>query len=143
MGLILKLFGGLIIGAALIFGLVVGGYYIRWGVAPWMGRLEVQEQTHTGAYMQQSYNYFYSMYNIIKSYQTTIDTQEELLKEPCSEDMRETLQINIVGIKGQRAYSISEYNSRSAAEWTTGQFRDWSLPYRLAVVNGTLAEYDN
>lgn len=120
-----------VIGGILLVAVSVpAGWAIRYYTAPIEGKVQVQEQTHTSSFMMAAYNYFFAANEQIKAYDVMISSQESLLAS-CSEEIHDTILLNIAGIKGQKAQSIAEYNAKAQAEWTTGQFRDWQLPYHI------------
>lgn len=116
---------------AVVIVLIGGGWAFRYFTAPIEGRVTAQEQIQSAPMMITAYNHFYDLYAAIKSYDPMIQAQKDILAQTTSETDRSRILINIAGITAQKARSIQQYNADAQKEYTIGQFKDKSLPYRL------------
>ena len=91
--------------------------------APIRGETEEIEITNTGAYRVQGYERFYDLHEDVAA------VDQKLKAYPASLDTRQLTEC--VGLLARRADLVSEYNSSSRAERTTGQWRAADLPETL------------
>ncbi len=125
--------GKIVLGIGIVLLIIVGGWAYRYFTAPIEGRVGVQERIQSATNIIVSYNFFHDLYGAILSYDTSLKALEDELSQVTSEGEKERILATIAGLKGQRARAIQEYNANARKSYTTGQFRDWQLPYQIEV----------
>lgn len=114
-----------------VFGAVAAvSWSWRYFTAEVRGVVGAEERIQSAPSRIAAYDRFFDLCAAIQGHEGTIGAQQELLQSASATDA-ERITANIAALKGRRAQDIARYNADAAKDYTVGQFRSASLPYRL------------
>lgn len=125
-GIILMIFVVLVL-------MVPAGWAIKYFTADIRGRIEANETIKSGDNRIAQYDHFFNLCASVQADEARLEALKvELEKTPDDVD-KSRLLANITGVTSHRARIITQYNADAAKNYTSGQFRDSNLPYRLHI----------
>lgn len=116
---------------AIIVALTMGGFGIRYLLAPVRGAVDAREQIQSAPNRIVQYNHFFDLCASIQGNEDAIVAQRAQLATAETVENRARINANIAGITAARARNIADYNADAAKSYTDGQFRDSNLPYQI------------
>lgn len=121
-----------IVGVVCLFVALVGsGLVIRYWLAGPAGAVDAVEQIQSGANRISAYNHFFDLCAGVRADEIALEAQS-MLRDVTTDPFQLTrVNTNMTGLQGHRAGLIEEYNANARKDYTSGQFRDSDLPYRL------------
>lgn len=125
------------LGLALIVGLVVGVWVLRYYTAKPKGIVIAQEQIQSAPSRIANYNHFFDLCASIQTNEAQLDalTDERAALGDTAPKDSARIGANIAGVQAARLGAISQYNVDARKDYTSGQFRDSNLPYQLPVTS--------
>lgn len=117
---------------AILAGVIVGGYAIKYYTADVRGRVEANEQIKNGSNRIAQYDKFFNQCAAIQGLEGSLDSFAVELAATTNDDDRSRILANITGVSAQRSRSIAQYNADARKNYTDGQFRDSDLPYQIS-----------
>lgn len=122
---------------ALITGVVVGVYFIKYNTADIRGRIEANEQLNSAEFRIAAYEHFFNLCASVETLEDSLVSQESLLDNAETVKERTRVRSNIAGMEGQRARAINQYNVDVDKGYTLAQFMDNDLPFKLNIESET------
>jgi hypothetical protein len=123
------------LGIVVLFGSWFGITQWQRATADYRGETGMIENVDANAeFRQQAYEKFFDLCASVQTDETRISgLQNERDTTGPSDSRKEQINASITAIQSSRAGKINQYNSDAAKDWTSGQFLDSGLPYRLDV----------
>lgn len=126
----LKLTLGIVAAIVLMAAVALASGGWRYITAEFFGKVDQQVQLESAENRTIQYERFFSLCSTAKSFQETIEIQEQRLENTEDGKSRDRIYSNVAGLKSQLAKTVNEYNAMSETH-TRGRFKAANLPYQL------------
>lgn len=113
--------------------LAIAGPAIRYFTADIRGRIDANETIKSGSNRIAQYDNFFNMCAAVQADEARLDALEAESLQATTQEDKSRISANISGVLGHRAQLIAQYNANATKSYTSAQFRDSDLPYKLFV----------
>ena len=111
--------------------MTVGGYAFKYYMAPVAGKANAEWKIESADSRVGNYEKYFDQCAAIQGYESAIEVQQEALKNATAPEDKSRLQTVIAGIKAQRSRAVAQYNADVRKAYTSGRFKDASLPQQI------------
>ena len=111
--------------------LTLASYAWKYYMAPVAGKANAEMKIESADSRIANYEKFFDQCASIQGYEAAIEVQREALDLATSPEDKSRLQTVVASIKAQRSRAIAQYNADVRKAYTTGRFKDASLPHQI------------